>query len=185
DVTKFYDLFDSTSGHPPAKLLQEQYINTGSKALKDFIPNRIVSGRWLARVVDSLPRIYSDARNCLGVMPQARKQFRQDMSRLVKQYPQATLPPVSIVIGANNSGGTTGPSGVIIGLEVVCRRDAPSTLPLDQRFRHLIAHEIAHTQQKNQRYETVLDAALREGVAEFVAERISGEIANDHLKIWT
>jgi hypothetical protein len=185
DVARFYAIYDAAGGHPDAVRLQKEYIDSGSRGLHDFIPNRIISGARLARMVANNPAIYADARKCSESLPKVRPTFDKDMRKFLGLYPEATIPNLTMVIGANNSGGTATDAGVIIGVEVVCRADAPSPLPLDQRLRHLIAHEIAHASQRNQRYSTVLDDAMREGVAELVAELISGEISNDHLKLWT
>ena len=185
DVARFYAIYDAAGGHPDATRLQNEYIDSGSRGLHDFIPNRIISGTRLARVVAENPAIYADARKCSESLPTVRPTFENDMRKFLRIYPEATIPNLTVLIGANNSGGTATDAGVLIGLEVVCRANAPSPLPLDQRLRHLIAHEIAHASQRNQKYKTVLDDAMREGVAELVAELISGEISNDHLKLWT
>jgi hypothetical protein len=103
--------------------------------------------------------------------------------------PGATFPPVTVLIGRNNSGGTTGKSGVLIGLEVVCRSDwlQPN---VEDRLVHLIAHEYAHVQQFPQGGEdagpdTVLKQSLVEGGAELIAELTSGEASESHLQRWT
>ncbi|HUQ19866.1 MAG TPA: DUF2268 domain-containing putative Zn-dependent protease [Gemmatimonadaceae bacterium] len=185
DVARFYAIYDAAGGHPDSARLQKEYIDTGSPGLHDFIPNRIISGKRLARIVAQNPAIYADARKCSQSLPKVRPAFERDMRKFLRIYPEATIPNLTMVIGANNSGGTATDAGVIIGVEVVCRANAPSPLRLDHRLRHLIAHEIAHASQRNQKYETVLDDAMREGVAELVAELISGEVSNDHLKLWT
>ena len=91
--------------------------------------------------------------------------------------PEADLPDTTILVGRGNSGGTAKPSGVLIGLEVVCD-PTPGGVPLDVRLTHLVAHELGHTQQAGFRGDTLLDAALTEGVAEFVGELISGAPLN-------
>ena len=185
DVLAFYRIHDAAAGRPDAATLQRDYIDPGTPGLRGFIPSRIMSGERLAQAVAANPAVYAQARRCLDLMPRIQALFENDMRRFLRLYPQATIPSVTMVIGRNNSGGTATDAGVIIGVEVACRVDSPSARPLDQRVRHLVAHEIAHASQSSRPARHLLDIALREGVPELVAELISGDILNDHLKLWT
>ena len=44
DVDLFYRVFDAAHGRPTAEALQHDYIDGGSDAVRQFVPNRIVSG---------------------------------------------------------------------------------------------------------------------------------------------
>jgi uncharacterized protein YjaZ len=91
---------------------------------------------------------------------------------------------VTVLIGRNNSGGTAGPSGVLVGLEVVCTTVRPGET-LEDRFVHLIAHEYGHVEQAV--YDgtpTVLRQSLTEGVAELLSELTTGRIASSYLIAW-
>lgn len=109
----------------------------------------------------------------------------QLIGRITALYPAGTRPRVTIVIGADNSGGTSSTEGVILGLEVTCENRSHSQVPLDDRITYLLAHEIIHTQQRRYAGGTLLADSLTEGVADFLAEMISGHTANDHLAVWT
>jgi uncharacterized protein YjaZ len=94
---------------------------------------------------------------------------------------------VTILVGRNNSGGTTGKSGVLIGLEVC--RSAWLQPDLTERLYHLIAHEYGHVEQfpnggEDVGVTTVLRQSLVEGGAELIGELISGEVSNIHLQRW-
>src|SRR5262249_46490645 len=107
--------------------------------------------------------------------------------KLAEIDPQATFPPVTILIGRNNSGGTTGKSGVLIGLEVVCRSSWLQP-DLSERLFHLITHEYGHVEQsphEETAAPTLLRQSLAEGGAELVGELISGQVSNVHLQQWT
>jgi hypothetical protein len=108
------------------------------------------------------------------------------LSRLAQLDPDAVFPPVTVLIGRDNSGGTTGKSGVLIGLEVACRSDWLQP-DLTDRLVHLIAHEYGHVEQPDQNddHPTLLKQTLIEGGAELVADLISGEVSNIHLQRWT
>jgi hypothetical protein len=185
DVDRFYRIYDSAHGHPSAQVLQSDYIDAGSDGVRQFVPQRIISGEAMAEEIAKDHAIYDHARTCASVMPQAKRKLNASMHKLLKLYPEAKTPPVTVLIGRNNSGGTTGPSGVLIGLEVVCNPNSPEP-NVEDNLVHIVAHEYAHVQQPEPNgSQYVLRDSLREGVAELVAELTSGQISNGHLLKWT
>ncbi len=188
-MTNFYQLYDAANGKLSASTLQEDYIDKGTDGVRQFVPYRIISGEALAKEIGKEELIYRQARSCMEVLPAVKAKLRGSFHRLAALDPQATFPPVTILIGRNNSGGTTGKSGVLIGLEVVCRSSwlQPN---LTERLYHLIAHEYGHVEQSpeldaDSDNTTVLKASLIEGVAELVAQLTSGQVSNVHLQRWT
>lgn len=189
DVALFYKLYDAAHGAPTAEALQRDYIDAGSDGVRQFIPHRIVSGEHLAAVIAQKRDIYDQARNCLNVLPEVKTRLEAAFHKLASLDPDATFPPVTILIGANNSGGTTGKSGVLVGLEVVCRSNWLQPDLTDRLF-YLICHEYGHVEQAADLNDdsaptTVLKQSLIEGSAEFVAYLISGGISDAHLQKWT
>jgi hypothetical protein len=189
DVDLFYRIYDAAGGAPNADALQLGYIDAGSDGVRQFILGRIKSAEALAKTVASNPAVYNNARACMAALPAVRARLVPVFKKLAALDPDAVFPSVTILIGRNNSGGTTGKSGVLIGLEVVCRSDwlQPS---IEDRLVHLIAHEYAHIQQFPQGGEdatpnTVLTQSLVEGGAELIAELTSGEASESHLHRWT
>lgn len=186
DVTLFYRVFDASNGKPTAAELQHDYLEAGSRGLRDFIPGRIGSAENLASLIARRPHIFTNARECIAALPAVEERTPQLIYRLKTLYPSATTPSVTIVIGAANAGGTATPdAGVIVSLEVTCQNRSHNTLPLDERLVAILAHEIVHTQQRNNWADTVLAASLTEGIADFLGERMSGHTVNDHLSAWT
>lgn len=189
DVDLFYSIYDAASGAPSADALQRGYIDAGSDGVRQFIPSRIKSAEALAKTIAANRPVYENARSCMAALPAVHARLATVFQKLAAIDPEAVFPPVIVLIGRNNSGGTTGKSGVLIGLEVVCRSDwlQPG---IDDRLVHLIAHEYAHLQQFPQGGEdaapdTVLKQSLVEGIAELVAELTSGEASESHLQRWT
>jgi hypothetical protein len=177
DVDRFYRVYDAAGGRPSAERLGRDYIEAGSAGVRDFVPDRIVSPEALAVKIAQDRAMYDRARRCRGALPQVERRMRAAYLAFQTALPEAELPDTTILIGRGNSGGTAKPSGVLIGLEVVCD-PTPGAVPLEVRFKHLVAHELAHTQQAYFGGGTLLDAALNEGVAEFVGELISGASLN-------
>jgi hypothetical protein len=188
DVDLFYGIYDAAGGAPSADALQ-RYIEAGSDGVRQFVPHRIKSAEALAKTIADNPTVYEKARTCMAALPAVRARLAIVFKKLAAIDPEAIFPPVTVLIGRNNSGGTTGQSGVLIGLEVVCRSDWLQK-SIEDRLVHLIAHEYAHLQQFQEGGEdampgTVLKQSLVEGVAELIAELTSGEASESYLQRWT
>jgi hypothetical protein len=189
DVTRFYQVYDAAGGKPTAQELQRGYLVPGTPGLKDFVKARITSADRLAAEIAKSGSVFDKARACRAAMPGVKARLKKAFAKLAQLYPEAVFPPVTVVVGRNTSGGTTGPSGVLIGLETLCRADWLEA-NLEDRFVHLIAHEYAHVEQRPEGGEDadpgdLLTQSLTEGGADFTAELISGETGNVHLKQWT
>jgi Predicted Zn-dependent protease (DUF2268) len=189
DVELFYRIYDAAKGAPTAEVLQREYLDGGSDGVRQFIPNRIRSADALAKTIAEHRDVYDKARGCAVVLPAVRIRLAAVFAKLSDIDPSARFPRVIVLIGRNNSGGTTGDSGVLIGLEVACRADWLQSDLMD-RLVHLIAHEYGHVQQFPQGGEdlvqrTVLVQSLVEGEAELIAELTSGEASESHIQRWT
>jgi len=188
DVDRFYKIFDAAKGHPTAEALQKEYIDAGSDGLKQFAVIRNLTGATLTLAIDKKPALFISARDCVSALPKVRARLEQDLQRLGDLYPQARFPPITVLIGRGNSGGTTSASGVLIGLETICAVNYMQP-DVEDRLVHLVMHEYGHVQQPAAQVEdpnaSVLLSALIEGGAEFIAELTSGSISNIQLQNWT
>jgi hypothetical protein len=112
--------------------------------------------------------------------------IRASFRRLSSLYPEARFTDVYFLIGRMSSGGTTGPSGLLIGTEINGRDATTPVTELSTWERavtgqigdlpHIVAHEMIHTLQGPRTGpRTLLAAALNEGSADFLAELISGQ----------
>jgi hypothetical protein len=189
DVDLFYRIYDSARRAPTGQELQSEYIDAGSDGVRQFVPHRIKSGNDLAAMIAKSPDVYVRARDCMSVLPAVKAKLAGAFQKLSEIDPEATFPPVTILVGRNNSGGTTGKSGVLIGLEVVCRASWLQPDLMDRLY-HLIAHEYGHVEQfpeggEDSAPDTVLRQSLIEGGAELIAELISGQVSEVYLQQWT
>lgn len=172
DIDHFWKAFDLFEQNPKQNPFQEHYISKGSKGLKDFIPNRIISAEALwNRVQKKQDRYLKVKANTLRIKDK-EKECRQAFRTLQEWYPDAQFPPVYFVIGRFNSGGTQSNNGLIIGAEMQADLE---NVPL------IVAHELIHFQQYSPfRFKsTLLEACLREGSADFIGELISGGHINE------
>jgi hypothetical protein len=189
DVDLFYKIYDAAGGHPTADQLQRDYLDAGSEGLHHLAELRRVTGARIAETLEKHPEVYSKARGCMAALPRVRERVDVALSTLVRLYPQARTPPVTIAVGRGKPVGVGSPvTGLQIGLEALCSAEwfNPN---VEDRFVHVIAHEYAHVQQVralvDDEHPTVLERSLIEGAAEFVAELTSGKPGYSHFPALT
>jgi hypothetical protein len=179
DVAAFYKLYDATNGHPTADQLQHDYLDPGSDGLHNLAKVRNVTGARIADNIAKHPEIYTDARQCMAVLPRVRQRVGLALRKLGRLYPEARLPPVTIAVGRGKPVGVGSPvTGLQIGLEALCavKWMDPN---IEDRFVRIIAHEYIHVQQaaalSDDEHPTLLERSLIEGAAEFGAELLTGK----------
>jgi len=184
DVERFYEIYDAANGRPTVEQLQRDYLDAGTDGLHTLTKIRNVTAQSIVDNISKRPEMYTHAKRCLAVLPRVRERLDVSLRELVRLYPQARIPPVTIVVSRGKPVGVGYPdTGLQIGLEALCAVDwfDPN---LEDRFVNVIAHEYAHVQQTASAGEddfTVLQRSLLEGVAELVAEITSGKTAYSHF----
>ncbi|MBL8269274.1 DUF2268 domain-containing putative Zn-dependent protease [Steroidobacter sp.] len=185
DVERFYRIYDAANGHPTVEQIQRDYLDVGTSGLHTFVKIRHLTATNLAESLAKKPQLYTDAKSCVQVLPRVRERVESSLRELVRLYPEARIPPITIVVGRGKPVGVGYPAtGLQIGLEALCAVTwfNPN---LEDRFVHVIAHEYAHIQQtaghENEAQHTVLQRSLLEGAAEFAAELTSGKTGYTHF----
>ena len=182
DVGRFYALYDRHGPAIPAQVLQRDYLDRASPGLAEFARIRGITAERMAAALRDRPELYAEARDCADHLPAVRDRLGAAVGALRRLLPEADIPSITIAVGRGRPVAVGAPGLVAVGLEALCAWDVPNPDPED-RFVHVIAHELAHAQQPRSEEEDVdvLTAALIEGGAELVAELISGSIAYAHL----
>ena len=201
DIGNFWRAYDlaakETDKANRAAIFQTEYLDKGSPGLKDFLRLRIKSAENLVSAIDRMPRYYASIRPQTLRVQRMEKRMRAAFRKFKSIYPEAVFPDVYFLIGVTNSGGTTGPSGLLIGAEMYGKTAKTPTDELSAWLRAvlsnvenvpaIVAHESCHY---NQRYNTapdqrhLLGKALQEGACDTIGELISGRNINEHLKIY-
>jgi hypothetical protein len=189
DVDLFYKVYDAADGHPTAEQLQRDYLDAGSEGLHNLAKLRNVSGVRIADTLSKHPELYVKARGCTAALPRVRERVEVALRNLVRLYPQARTPPVTIAVGRGKPVGVGSPvTGLQIGLEALCSAEWMNP-NVEDRFVHVIVHEYAHVQQVRElvddEHPTVLGRSLIEGAAEFVAALTSGKTGYAHFDALT
>lgn len=201
DIGNFWRAYDlATNQTDKAKriaIYQAEYLDKGSAGLKDFLRLRIKSAENLVSTIDRMPKYYASIRRQTLQVQRMETQMRSAFKKFKAIYPEAVFPDVYFLIGVTSSGGTTGPSGLLIGTEMYGKT---AKTPLEElsawlkvvlstveQVPAIVAHESCHY---NQRYNSALDQrhllgkSLQEGACDTIGELISGRNINEHLKVY-
>lgn len=175
DIPKFWSAFDSVGMSSTNPF--ERYIAQGSKGLKGFIPNRILSADSLLSMVKQKREVYEHFRNIEPLIKQKEKEILPYFYALEYWYPEAVYPPVYFVFGRFNSGGTISEDGLLIGVEKLTDLDG---------LANMVIHESIHFQQKWPESGTppLLRQSIFEGAADFIAELVTGKMANEKAYLY-
>lgn len=191
DVELFYRIYEKADGRPSAQQLQREYLDQGSPGLKLFSRLRKISGQRIADTLNKNPSLYTGAKRCLAVLPQAKRRLETALHTLGQLYPDTRFPPVTIAIGRGKPIAIGAPdTGIQVGLEALCAIEWLNP-DVEDRIVYVLAHEYVHVQQVaahalGQKDEpAVLEISLLEGIAEFVGELIAGQVAHNHNAITT
>jgi hypothetical protein len=157
DVERFYRVYDAADGHPTEAQLQRDYIDAGSDGLHQFTKVRDLSGATLAQALAKHPADYAGARRCADSLGAVRRRLTVALRKLGELYPEARYPPVTILIGRDNTGGTTTAAGVLIGLETICRANW-----LEQNIEDRLVHLGYRIAKSYYRHASDKRAALRD-----------------------
>ena len=201
DIGNFWQAYDLAASEADKEkrvaIFQTEYLDKGSAGLKDFLRLRIKSAESLVNTIDRMPKYYASIRPQTLQVQRMENKMRAAFKKFKSIYPQAVFPDVYFLIGVTSSGGTTGPSGLLIGTEMYGKT---AKTPVDElsawlkvvlstveQVPAIVAHESCHY---NQRYNSapdqrhLLGKSLQEGACDTIGELISGRNINEHLKVY-
>ena len=201
DIGNFWRAYDlaakETDKAKRIAIFQSEYLDKGSPGLKDFLRLRIKSAENLVNAIDKMPKYYESIRPQTLQVQRMEKRMRTAFRKFKSIYPESVFPDVYFLIGVTSSGGTTGPSGLLIGTEMYGKTEKSPMDELSPWLRMvlstvdnvpaIVAHESCHY---NQRYNmaqdqrNLLGKALQEGACDTIGELISGRTINEHLKVY-
>ena len=201
DIENFWRAYDlaakETDKTKRIAIFQTEYLDKGSPGLKDFLRLRIRSAENLVSAIDRMPKYYASIRPQTLQVQRMEKRMRSAFEKFKSIYPAAVFPDVYFLIGVTSSGGTTGPSGLLIGTEMYGKTAKSPMNELSAWLRvvlstidtvpAIVAHESCHY---NQNYSNapeqrnLLGKALQEGACDTIGELISGRNINEHLKTY-
>jgi hypothetical protein len=172
-------------------IYQREYLDKGSPGLKDFVTLRIKSAANLLRAIETHPKYYASLQDVIPQIVPMEPAMRASFRKLKELYSDAVFPDVYFLVGVMNSGGTTGDSGLLIGLEMHAKTATTDMSEMDawhkavlgppDQLPGIVAHELIHYQQTTTDPKTLLAASIIEGSADFVGQLISGQQMNANV----
>jgi hypothetical protein len=194
DIELFWRVYDRLqSSSNPEMLIENEYFHKGSSGLQDFIFARIHSAAALWKTMNQRSKYYAAIRPETLHIKDLAPRIRSSFKKMKELHADSTFPDVYFLIGRMNSGGTTGPSGLLIGADMFGKGLVFPADELDEWLRtavdsvsnipYTVAHELIHYQQKTEG-KTLLAAAIQEGSADFIGELISGGALNKEVRAY-
>src|SRR5262249_52963827 len=153
--------FDQMTPENDLFVFKREYLDKGTVGLKDFSKARFTVCD-LVNAVENNRALYASVRPDSLKIEAMKDRIRGSFRKLKELYPEAVFPDVYFLIGANNSGGTTADSGLLIGTERYAKR-------IDDII-YTVAHELVHYQQKYPQKLDLIGLSIKEGSADFIGE---------------
>lgn len=196
DVARFWTAYDEgTASGDLAGAFERGYRAGGSSHLGAFFERRIESSAKLAETVLRNHLYYESTRAQMLALAAGGEWWsdaQAAFAELERIEPGSVFPPVALVVGRFQSGGTTSNSGLSVALEIFTREPNAPTQSLTaaelasvrsaQHLLPFVIHQLSHVQQvrlghlRSVEGRTLLERALFEGIAEFVSERLTGAV---------
>ena len=169
-----------------ARQALREYVLEGPPELRDYYMVRYGSiDNMYGQMVNGAPEYYKylKGRFRSDSLEAFREQILEAMIRLREYYSDAVFPKVFVVPGILNSGGTATEMGMFLGGDMYGKSEAMPVESLSDwqqdavmdfsDLPRLTIHELMHFQQHYQdekNENTLLSAAIQEGVCDFLAE---------------
>ena len=159
------------------EILQRNYLDRGSKGLKEFIKKYDLTAKRLLRAMTRFPGSYSNIEDKLiALKAQEDVSFRDGYARLQELIPSSEFPPTYFLVAARRGIGSGSVEGPLISIEKDNIED------YSKGSIGTLVHEMVHMQQlrvlKEEYFvifnekKSVLSKSVREGVADFYEQLI-------------
>lgn len=200
DVPRFWAALDLAAtkkyASQKAAIYRQHYLAEGSPGLIDYHWFKTKTMERLINKIDASPQFYAGIREQTLRAASFEPQIRDGFRKLKALYPDAYFPDVTFVIGRLNSGGTAGPSGMLIGLDVWSWTKGTSLDGISpgfqkilkssnlQRLPYIVIHEHIHSLQAYTGKSSLLRGAIQEGSADFLALKVMPEVDLPAYFVW-
>jgi len=181
DTTAVSKLIDLQASSVPLNVtvLEENYLSTDAGGLS-ILKGRFQKVEHLFHYYVSLrPDDWANIAQCAAVLRSLDSAFSAFKTSLtdITGIPLHDVKAYGVV-GAGNTAATASPTGVVLGLELICAKgDLTTTTRL--KLKNYLAHELVHvvqyrlTKRSNFNF-NLLELSLLEGSADYIAEMLLG-----------
>lgn len=181
DISAVSDLTTLVQANPvlSASILKERYIDKDTGGLAILGP-RLTTPDNLQSLYSTIKEDdWSNIQRCASYLNDLDEKVASIKSKLTK-LSNTSLSGVKVygVVGAGNTAATASPTGVVLGLELICLEDAQKA-SLKRTLEDYITHELVHVLQFRLTKRTnfnfnLLEISILEGSADLIAELITG-----------
>lgn len=185
DVERFWEAYDLAAAREDpsgkAAIFRERYLAPGTPGLIDYHWIKIRSMERMVERIEKSRAFYDGVRERTLRAKSYETAIRDGLRRFMALYPEASAPDVTFVIGRMSSGGTAGPTGMLIGVEMWSWEEGIALDGVEEGYRKamrsmnldslpfIVVHEHIHALQQYGGKKSVLRSALQEGSADFLA----------------
>jgi hypothetical protein len=190
DVELFWRTYDAAATAPDkAAHWQQTYLDRTTPVVKStLVIAKLTGANYNTATTQRFPKFLASIRTASLTGPQSQEAaIRQALRKMRTVHPEASFSGVYFGMGLFNNGGKSLPAGVYIGTEYFSQTPTTDLSELNAYTRSvmssagrlpvIVAHEMAHQQQRYTNTSTLLGAAIAEGSADFLGELASGEVA--------
>ncbi|RZL44060.1 MAG: hypothetical protein EOP00_21540 [Pedobacter sp.] len=199
DISNFWKAFDliriTKDYSEKIRIINELYIDKGSKGLKAFMQSRNYTDTLYVKQIEDYPKFWSSIRqNALRIEDKV-PEIENAIINFRKLYPQLKEAEIYFTIGGMKSGGTIKDNMVLVGCEVATGdRNVDVSELQDDWLKSIFEkeaidvvalniHEYVHTQQKSSRQQ-VLAHSIHEGACDFITELVLGKTLNTRYLVY-
>lgn len=195
DIDRYWAAYDRSKGKSEAEQIEifsQLYIRPGTDGLADFFSVRRGTAKRLVAFANKSPNYLADIREFSLKIKSLAPSMTKVYENYKKFYPESRFPHVYWCIGGYWGGGTVSTRGLLMSADMYGPPSArtselgsweQSVYTDTEAIVAIVAHELAHFQQKNT-VTNLLGSCLNEGGASFIGTLASGYLSKREAKIF-
>jgi len=200
DIANFWKAYEMLSTAKTKQdsivIIKNQYIDKASEDFKEFIKARNFTAQEYVEKIGRYPLFWRSIKPLTENIEDQFHELEDMLTKLGAAIPHYRQPDICFAIGCLRTGGTTSGNLVLIGTEIAAADDSveKSELPIwlqkiigkTSGLFTMVAHEIIHTQQFDNRKiifgsNALLEQTMKEGAADFLTSEILGLNLNQEI----
>jgi len=203
DIANFWKAFEmlenALTKQDSIDIIQKYYIEKASPDFKRFIKVRNFTASEYVEKIGLYPLYWKSVKPLTENLESSIIELEDVFIKLGEAIPNYNQPDICLAIGCLRTGGTTSGDLVLIGAEIAAADHSVEKSGLPPWLKSiigktggiisLVAHEIIHTQQSDNRKiifksNLLLNRTMKEGIADFLIFEILGLMVNNEIHIY-
>ena len=200
DIANFWKAYEmlnnANTKQDSIDIVQKQYIEKASVDFREFIRVREFTAAEYVEKIGRYPLYWRSIKPLTENIEDQLHELENVLAKLDAAIPNYRQPNICFAIGCLRTGGTTSKNLVLIGAEIAAADDSVEKSELPPWLQKiigktgnlvsLVAHEIIHTQQFDNRKiifrsNALLEQTMKEGIADFLTYEILGLNINKEI----